>query len=141
MINEAVVYTDGGSRGNPGQSACAFIVFIGSKKIFSKAFYLGVKTNNEAEYEGLIRSLVWINNNKNLFIEKEIKIVMDSELIVKQINGVYKVKSESLRPYFNKAVIIKNNSGLKISVNHTKRENNKDADSLVNKILDEKAKN
>jgi ribonuclease HI len=128
------VYTDGGSRGNPGPSAFAFLL-VGEdgKVLLRKSRYLGEGTNNEAEYQGLIAGL-------QAALEMgadEVEVVMDSELVVRQIEGSYSVKSEKLRPLFEQA------SGLlgrfrEARISHTPRENPMitTADSLVNEELD-----
>lgn len=137
MSDEITIFTDGGSRGNPGISACAFVAKRGEEIVFSKGFFLGTKTNNEAEYQGLIESLLWLKNKEKDFNNISIKLFMDSELIVKQINGIYKIKSTSLKKYFDKAEELIKEVDLQIDIMHVKRNDNKTADFLVNKTLDE----
>jgi ribonuclease HI len=127
------VYTDGGSRGNPGDSACAFVVVKNKVEIETQNFYLGTKTNNQAEYEGLIKGLEYIVKN-NI---SEVKFYSDSELMVKQIMKLYRVKDEGLKTLYDKAGSlisrIKN-----FQIVHVRREFNKKAYLLVNQCLDEK---
>jgi ribonuclease HI len=132
------IFSDGGSRNNPGKAACAFVVFKNGKLIYKQSKYLGIKTNNEAEYLGLKRALSWtesfLKSQKDI---SSIEIFMDSELVVKQLNGVYKIKSEKLSAIHDqiKGIIQKLNSNLIIK--HVKREENIIADKLVNETLDE----
>ena len=94
------VYTDGGSRGNPGPSGYGLVIYDDNQKIlFKESKYLGVKTNNEAEYAGLIGALTWINNNKNSI--SQINFFADSQLLVRQVQGLYKVKADHLKPLFS----------------------------------------
>ena len=131
-IKQVTVYTDGGSRGNPGPAAAGFVLTdADSNKLRAKAFYLGTATNNAAEYTGIVKAL-------EAAIEigaKEVKVFSDSELLVRQLNGQYKVKSENIKPFFEKAVILLDKFE-KWSVSHVGREKNKEADALVNKALD-----
>ncbi len=88
------VYTDGAARGNPGISASGFIVLEGERTIKKMVRYNGVHTNNYAEYMAIIIALRWCE--ANLESNTEVELFSDSELVVKQINGLYKVKSEQL---------------------------------------------
>ena len=134
---KTIIQIDGGSRGNPGKSAFG-VVF--PNQSFSQV--LGIKTNNEAEYSGLIFALKKIKSvygkvkSKNI----EIEIQSDSELLVKQMNGEYKVKNESIQKLFllawNLKIDYKN-----LIISHIPRENNKKADALVNQVLDSERKN
>lgn len=127
------IYSDGGSRGNPGLAACAFVVCDSDKKvIYKESKFLGVATNNVAEYEGLLLALKWLlTNNAN-----EINFYMDSELIIKQFNGQYKVKDKNLKKYFDAAKEIERKINSKITFCHISRNKNKIADGLVNEELD-----
>jgi probable phosphoglycerate mutase len=134
--------TDGGSRGNPGPAAYGYVVQdvtsglpaqAGAGIILEKCGnYLGITTNNQAEYAALIAGLSWIVDHHPA---AEVLIRMDSLLIVNQIKGLYKVKSPDLLPKFKEV------RGLlfqlpKWSIAHTYREGNSLADSLVNEALD-----
>jgi len=126
------IYTDGGSRGNPGKSACAFVVFKDKVEIVTKHFYLGIKTNNQAEYEGLIKGLEYAKESNYT----NVKFFSDSELMVKQLKKLYKVKDEGIKILYDKAEkIISQFESFEIT--HVRRELNKRADLLVNKCLDE----
>jgi len=130
--SKIIVYTDGGSRGNPGPAA--FGVIIGNK---AYGEYLGSRTNNEAEYEAIIFALKKVKAliGKTKSKESEIEIRSDSELIVKQFNRKYKITEPHLKPLFvdllNLTLDFK-----KVSLVHVKRELNKKADAKVNEILD-----
>ncbi len=92
-----IIYTDGASRGNPGMSASGFLIIgPGSKKIAKKAFYNGIKTNNYAEYTAIIKALEWCEANLARPERSAIKVISDSELAVKQLNGAYKIRSEEM---------------------------------------------
>lgn len=138
MIDEQIiVHTDGGARGNPGPAACAFIVETGGKLIKKGSLFLGKATNNTAEYQGVILALKWLIENKVTLSAKEIVFYLDSELIVRQISGIYKVKDENLRNLFSAVSSLLVSIGKKVVFRNVPREKNKIADLLVNKALDE----
>lgn len=129
-----ILYTDGGSRGNPGPAGIGAVLFDESNKVIKEiSEYIGEATNNQAEYKALIRGLEEVQN----FKADEVQIIMDSELIVKQIKQEYKVKNKDLAPLFVKAWNLLNKFS-KWSIKHVKRDKNKHADELVNKALDKK---
>lgn len=129
------IFTDGGARGNPGPAAAAFSVESDGSELFYDNKYLDKTTNNVAEYEALLMAHKWISENN--FDLNKIDIFMDSELIVKQMKGLYKVKNDNLKKLFEEVVNIKKQIGLKINYTHIPREKNIRADFLVNKKLDE----
>lgn len=132
---KTLVNIDGGSRGNPGPSACAFVINTGSS-IVAEAFFLGDMTNNQAEYNGLLKALQKLSE---MGINENISIISDSELLVKQLNGEYKVKSANIADLYRESQnIIKSMSG--IEVMHVRREKNKLADALLNEMLDRREK-
>jgi len=125
------VYTDGGSRGNPGKAACAFVIYKDGSVLHQESFYLGITTNNQSEYQGLLKSLKYLIENNIV----DANFYSDSELMVKQINKLYKVKdSEILKIYTEVSSLI--NKFKKFHISHVRRESNKLADLLVNKCLD-----
>lgn len=133
LLEEAKLYTDGGSRGNPGHSACAYVIRDMNDAVVEKAgFYLGMATNNQAEYYGFEKGL---ERARVLGIDK-ITLFSDSQLVVNQMNGFYKVKNQELAPIY-KDVTELSNSFSKITFVHVPRELNKEADREVNRILDE----
>lgn len=129
---------DGGSRGNPGPAAYGYVIQdisdLGAVKILEKCGnYIGIQTNNIAEYDGLLAGVKWAVENEP---GAELVIKMDSLLIVNQIKGLFKVKNPGLLPKWREV------RGLlaklpKWSIEHTYREGNSLADSLVNEALDE----
>jgi len=128
------VFTDGGARGNPGIAGYGIYIEDGDKKtLFEEAKFLGVKTNNEAEYLGLIGALDWIDNN---LTEAEIEINSDSQLLVRQMQGKYKVKAENLKKLWLLAQNLSKNK--KIIYKEIRRELNSRADALANKAMDSK---
>jgi uncharacterized repeat protein (TIGR04076 family) len=126
------LYVDGGSRGNPGLAASAYVIKSSTGQIVaSKGFHLGVATNNVAEYTALLRGLDAVARLDVC----EVDIFSDSELMVKQIIGEYKVRSEDLMKLFEQ-VQRKLLSFNRWQIKHIRREFNKDADCLVNETLD-----
>ena len=131
------IYTDGGARGNPGHSGFGVVIYDESKKIiFQNSIYLGIRTNNEAEYAGLINALEWVQNNKINFNISFINIFSDSQLLVRQINGLYKVKSPNLKPLFARCQDLLNSINLPYKFTDIRREFNFLADQLANKAMD-----
>lgn len=127
-----LIYTDGGSRGNPGPGAIG--VVIQNEKgevIYELAKYLGRCTNNEAEYLAVFQALKTASSRKF----DEITLHVDSELIAKQLNGEYKVKNARLKKIFSKIKDLET-SFSKIDYKQVRREKNKNADALVNEALD-----
>jgi len=125
------LYTDGGSRGNPGPAGIGIIILDGAKKKLKESFkYIGETTNNIAEYSALIQGL----EEALALNAEEIIVNLDSELIVKQLNGEYKVKDAGMKELFGKALdILKRFSSFE--VRHIDRAKNKEADKLVNKAI------
>jgi ribonuclease HI len=134
--NRIVIYTDGGARGNPGPAACGYVI---DGAAYGE--YLGHATNNEAEYKGVIEALkkVFAQLGKEKALKTEIEVMMDSELVVRQFCGLYKVKQPHLKVLFTDAHNEIQNFK-KVSFKHIPREQNKLADAMVNKILDEREK-
>jgi len=136
LLEEAKLYTDGGSRGNPGESACAYAISKMDGTVVEKAgFYIGIATNNQAEYYGLKQGL---ERCRDLGINK-VTLYSDSELVVNQMNGKYKVKNQELAP-LNQEVKAISDSFEKVTIVHVPRELNKITDSEVNRILDQQEK-
>lgn len=132
MSDKIVAYIDGGSRGNPGPAAAGFTLTDScGTQLQAKGFFLGKATNNIAEYTGFLKAL---EAAKQAGAE-QLTVFSDSQLLVRQINGQYKVKSENIRPLFQEAVKLLR--GFKSwQVRHIPREKNKEADKLVNQALD-----
>ncbi len=127
-----VLVSDGGSKGNPGPSACAFGLYLtdNEKWIFRKSIYLGLGTNNTAEYHGLIYGLlsVWTSNLDKLVV------LSDSELMINQIKGTYACSSQNLIPLLNQVNQIILNTTIKIKFQHYPRSHHliKDIDTEYN---------
>ena len=101
MGRHLIIYTDGGSRGNPGPGAAAYVLSDQANNVIAgKAFFSEETTNNVAEYMGLLRGLEAAKKAE----ADSIELFSDSELIVKQINGQYRVKSDNLRAAYNKCM-------------------------------------
>ncbi|MGI6631783.1 MAG: ribonuclease HI family protein [Bacillota bacterium] len=131
---KAVLNVDGASRGNPGQASCAAVISTEGKPQRELGIYLGVTTNNVAEYSGLIAGIA---ECLDMGIT-EVEIRSDSELCVRQIKGEYKVKSEGLIALHRRV------KGLlsrfeKWEIKHVPREENSAADSVSNRVLDLRA--
>ena len=124
---------DGAARGNPGPASYGVVVRDGSGELVAKLKkYIGRMTNNVAEYYGLIAALDYAESHGI----KALRVESDSELMVKQMQGQYKVKSEDLRPLFERAK--KMSMGfVSFRIDHVYREQNREADALANEALDE----
>lgn len=126
------IYTDGGARGNPGPAGIGVAIWEGNNLVGTHAKYIGEATNNQAEYQAVILGL---EQAKRMRAE-ELDFYMDSELAVNQLNRKYKIKDAQLGSLFVKAWNLM--VGFKkVSFYHIPREQNKGADLLVNKAIDE----
>ena len=131
LKHNLVVYCDGGARGNPGPAAVGVVIFNGEGNLRDKCGkYLGITTNNEAEYAGVIEAL----SHSELSEESHINFFLDSLLVVQQLNGLWKVKEPRLRELVLK--IRQLEAGRKVTYTHIPREKNRQADLLVNETLD-----
>lgn len=131
-MSEAVIYTDGGARGNPGPAAIGIVITnktTGTETRLGKA--IGIATNNVAEYKALIKALKIAHEQKATTLD----CYLDSELVVKQLNGLYKVKDSNMKLLFAEVIALKSYFE-KVEFKHVPREKNKEADKLVNEILD-----
>jgi len=136
-----VIHTDGGSRGNPGPAACAFVAEKDGKVVGQGSSFLGNSTNNLAEYRGVLLALHWLFKNFKKIEPSEVFFILDSELVVRQLSGVYKVKDEKLKALYSEANDLIKKLNLKFVFKSVPREENKVADFLLNKKLDENVKN
>ena len=134
MKQTLILYTDGASRGNPGEGGVGVVLTdLEDNIVLEEKLYLGECTNNQAEYRALILGLEEAKTLK----PSKLVIRADSELLVRQLQGLYKVKNEGLQPLYLKAMkLLKGFSSLKIE--HIPRERNKKADKLANRAIDEK---
>jgi ribonuclease HI len=125
-------HCDGGSRGNPGPSGYGAVVEDPQGRVAARlSRFLGIQTNNYAEYSGLIAVLEWAIGNS----AKRVRVVSDSELMVKQMKGQYKVASPVLRPLYEQARRLAGRLD-KFEMRHTLRGGNKEADQLANEAMD-----
>lgn len=135
MNDKLIIFCDGGSRGNPGEAAYGFVAYDKSKNIIhEEGKKLGIQTNNFAEYTAVIRALEWFL--KNTRSEKQIDFFLDSKLVVEQLSGNWKIKSENIRALFIKVKNLERLLSAKISYTHVRREKNTEADRMVNFALD-----
>lgn len=127
-----VAFSDGGARGNPGPAGYGVVIQDeNGKKNAALSEYLGHQTNNVAEYQGLIAALEYATGHGH----KALKVISDSELLVKQIKGIYKVKNAALQDLHARAkeLIAKLDW---FSIGHVLREKNQEADALANAAMD-----
>jgi ribonuclease HI len=134
-MHAITIYTDGGSRGNPGPSAVGGVLLDANKKVIKEiSEYIGERTNNQAEYTALLRALQEAVKLKPAVID----CYMDSELVARQMNGQYKIKDADLRDLF--CQIQKLTRGIPVHYYHVRRALNHHADRLVNLALDKQAR-
>jgi ribonuclease HI len=127
---------DGGARGNPGPAAYGVVIRNGKGEVLAElSDYLGLQTNNFAEYSGLLAALEYTVREKYT----SVKIFSDSELLVRQMQGHYKVNNTTLQELFARAQSLVRKLD-RFSIEHVLRERNKDADRLVNRVLDSRAR-
>ena len=131
------IYTDGGARGNPGPAGFGVVIYDENKKIIYKnACYIGIKTNNEAEYLALINALEWLSKNKTNFAISQMAFFSDSQLMVRQLQGVYKIKAPHLKELNHQCVSLLSLINLPYTFNDIRREFNQLADELANTAMD-----
>jgi ribonuclease HI len=132
MFHQLIIYTDGGARGNPGPAGIGAAIYDEKRELVATVSeYLGVATNNQAEYRAVIAAL----KKAQELGAQELDFYLDSELVVKQLRHEYKVKNKDLVPLF----LMVHNLALsfaKISYTHVPREQNKAADKLANEAMD-----
>jgi len=127
-----IVHTDGAARGNPGPAAIGVVIEDeDGRTVYEASRALGVRTNNEAEYQALITALEYLKEVR----PKEAEFRLDSELVVKQLNGEYKVKEPRLQSLHGQVVMLLN-AVPKYRIRHVRREQNARADELANEALD-----
>ena len=140
MKQRITMYTDGGARGNPGPAGVGVVIIDEHGKTLKKVSkFLGKQTNNWAEYEAVIlglqalKTLIKKENRKKLFVE----VKLDSELVARQMSGMYQIKEETLFPQFIKIHNVRITDFPNIVFTHIPREENKDADRLANEAMDD----
>lgn len=128
------VYSDGAARGNPGPAGAGAVLVEPSGQVVDRlGKFLGVQTNNFAEYMGLILGL---RRARDLSV-REVEVFADSELMIRQLGGRYQVKSPSLRPLYEEALLLLNGFS-RVKLVHVPREMNSAADEMSNRAIDEK---
>lgn len=130
------IYCDGGSRGNPGHSAYGFVVLENGKIIEKQGGYIGIATNNFAEYTAIVKALQWLSENQK---GRRLSFFLDSELAFSQLSGIYKVKNADIRDFIFKIRQLENDFPA-VTYAHVRREKNKQADAMVNLALDARLK-
>ncbi len=128
-----IIFCDGGSRGNPGPAASAFVVTNNDKLVFKGSKFLGVETNNVAEYTAVSIAVDWLIDEK---VGDEIIFNLDSQLVERQLNGIYKIKNEKLKNLADEIKLKIKSSNLKVKFRWGYRSDNTLADDLVNEELD-----
>jgi ribonuclease HI len=127
-----IVHTDGAARGNPGPAAIGVVIEDeDGRTVYEASRALGVRTNNEAEYQALITALEYLKDVR----PAEVEFRLDSELVVKQIGGQYKVKEPRLQALHGQVIMLLN-AVKKYRFRHVRREDNARADGLANEALD-----
>jgi ribonuclease HI len=136
-MTKYIVYTDGGSRGNPGPAALGVYIEDGSKKEIVKiGKRIGETTNNVAEYSAITEAFSYLLANKEKLNIESVSFYMDSQLAYSQIVGLYKVKNERIRDFIFEIRQKEAELGAPVFYNHIRREFNKKADQMVNLALD-----
>jgi ribonuclease HI len=130
---QLIIHTDGASRGNPGPAAYAYRIERDGEPDVEEAGCLGRMTNNQAEYTALVRAL---EHALELGPEHPVLVRSDSELLVKQMNGQYRVKDEGLRDLYEEARDLVRRFRGPVTIRHVRREQNARADALCNEALD-----
>lgn len=128
------LFVDGASRGNPGPSGIGLCLRKDDQWLFQEGFFLGAATNNQAEYIALIAGVVFARDY--VAGHGHLSIISDSQLLVRQLQGIYKVKDARLQILFGKAQALL--QGMNYAVKHVLREHNTCADALANRGIDEK---
>lgn len=132
-LHHAIIYADGGSRGNPGPSASGFVIMNDREHVIHEGgMYLGITTNNQAEYHGVRLAL---EKAKDMGV-RTVDFRVDSLLVVNQMNGIYKIKNRELWPIHERIRELVAHDFDRVTFTHVRREFNQLADGMVNKILD-----
>jgi len=133
-----ITYTDGGARGNPGPAGLGAVVMDSGGSVLAEvSIYLGPQTNNYAEYEAIVEALLAVKKVADGKDLKDCCVVMrmDSELAVRQLSGIYRVKNPGIKIQYDRVKKIAECFG-KVTFHHIKREQNKHADRLANLAMD-----
>jgi len=134
-MTKLTIFTDGASRGNPGLSSTGFVIKSEDKTLYSGGSFLGIATNNVAEYSAIVEALTKAKSLIDNHNQTTVSFFMDSKLAVEQLCGRYKIKNTNLRELILKIKILESEFKL-ITYRHVPREQNHEADSEANKVLD-----
>lgn len=140
MNKKIIIYTDGGSRDNPGIAGAGAVIVDEKGNVLKEiSEFLGVRTNNWAEYQAIILGLEVVKKifGKEKLKDMDVEVKTDSELVARQLSGKYQIKEETLFPQFIKIWNIKVADIPNLTFTHILREKNKKADELANKAMDE----
>lgn len=137
LKREFVIFTDGAARGNPGPSASGYMIFEKGRKVAEEFVFNGSKTNNYAEYNAIIMALQKCGDMLKEADECSVKLFSDSELVVKQLNGEYRLKSPGLKPLNRRVVELSARLG-NVEFKNVRRENKhiSEVDRNLNILLD-----
>lgn len=141
-MSQIVIFTDGGSRGNPGPAAIGIFVTTQNtpeetpEVVYQQGSFLGQSTNNEAEYEAILQSLTWLTAYLSTTSAENVTWKLDSKLVVEQLNKNWKIKEDRLRLKAQECWQLLSALSVPYSLTHVPREQNKEADRLVNQALD-----
>lgn len=135
-MKKLIVFTDGASRGNPGHASYGFTISDDEGKlIYEEGKYIGIQTNNIAEYTAVLEAFHWIA--KNVTEKVQIELYADSKLVAEQLAGKWKVKHPGLKPLFEQIKVLEMQFGGVLHT-HVPREKNTIADALANLALDKR---
>jgi len=137
MRKRLSIFCDGGARGNPGPAAIGFVIFQNGKIVHKFFKRIGEATNNVAEYRAVIAALEWLGNNPEIINSKLliINFYLDSQLIVNQLKGNFKIKNSNLQKLIVRAKNIERKIKGEVHYSYIPRRQNKIADALVNQAL------
>ena len=135
-MSELIIFTDGASRGNPGLASTGFVIKSSTTTLHEGGSFLGIATNNVAEYSAIVEALSKAKDFTVNSKETSISFYMDSKLAVEQLSGRYKIKNATLRELVIQVKILEAEFKF-ISYQHVPREKNQEADAMANKVLDQ----
>lgn len=131
-----IIHTDGGARGNPGPAAIGIVIEHSTQQKHSFGKYLGTATNNVAEYTAVLEALLFLIETYKEGEREEVNFFLDSQLVERQLSGIYKIKEPSLQILATTIKTKIGEWGKTVRFTHVPREQNKDADKIVNEVLD-----
>lgn len=136
-MSKLKIFTDGGARGNPGPAGIGvYVIDEHQTLVFQQSLSIGRATNNEAEYRAFLASLEWLGGYLKTNAIEGVDWFLDSKLVVEQVNKNWKIKEARLEKFTKVAWKLLSSLKFKYKISHIRRENNQDADRLVNQALD-----